>query len=213
MRSNWPRLNASLWRRSGLPLTEGAGPAPLAPPPHPNSPVAEPNPGFLAAVGVNQVSLSPESWVLSPTWHSFNHRSGVTVVPAPGQRPGSLHSRCLSAWNTGAQLWPVPSLQHSSFQTFCHRIFPNETSPLPVQLGSGHLELLSLSTTSFLSQHELPSTGPEFLHHVTSPTFQDTNLPSSSPLLSLLSFSYSFFFTLPSPPLPFFFPKCFESIY
>lgn len=36
-------------------------PRPLAPPPHPNSPVAEPNPGFLAALGANQVSLSPES--------------------------------------------------------------------------------------------------------------------------------------------------------
>lgn len=115
-------------------------------------------------------------------------------MPAPGQRRGSLHSRCLSARNKGAQLWLVPSLQHSSFQTFCHRIFPNETSPLPVQLGSGHLELLSLSTTSFLSQHELPSTCPEFLHHVTSPTFQDTNylppLLSSLPSHSLvLSFS------------------------
>lgn len=80
---------------------------------------------------------------------------------------------------------PQPSEEH--FQKFCPRIFPNEISPFLYGLAPAAChDLLSLSTTSFLSQHQLPSTCWS-LHNATSPIFLDTNLPFSSPLLSLPS--------------------------
>lgn len=106
----------------------------LAQPPHPNIPLEELNIRFLAAQTRSKPGLF-ESRVLSLAWHSISRRPGLHSQPSSGQRRGSLQSGCLSAQVRGAHWWPVPSLQHSSFQTSCHRIFPNETSPFLYSLA------------------------------------------------------------------------------
>lgn len=166
----------------------------------------------------NGVSSSPESLELSPTWHSFNPRAGFTVMPGPGRRHGFLQPGYFLAQGRGHS---VAGSQHSSFQTSCHRIFPNETSPF----------LHSLALAALTSSHSQPlpfflSTAPlhllrEFLYRVTSATFQDTMLPSCSPLPPLirsliLSFpSCRLLSSLPLSFLPtpsFFFHRCFWSL-
>lgn len=77
--------------------------------------------------------------------------------------------------------------------------FSQVKQPLPVQLSSGCLDLLSLSTTSFLSQHQLPFTSPSFFTRSLHPSSRI--LIFLSPLLSFLLHSVSFspHFILPSP--------------
>lgn len=140
-----------------------------AQPPQPNIPLQEPSVRFLAAQAGSKSSLF-ESRVLSPTWHSFSHRPGLHSQPSSAQRHGSLQSGCLSAQVMGAHRWPVPSLQHSSFQTSCHRIFPNETSPF----------LCSLALATLTSSHFQPL--PFFLN-------------TSFPLQALSFFTKSSHFT------------------
>ena len=160
--------------------------APLAQPPYPNSPLAELNSGFLAAKTGNK-SGQPESRVLSPQPHLALLQPQVWV-----------HSHAWSkveAWLPALRVPLSPGPPAQQLPDILPQNFPKWNFPLPVQLGSHCLDLLSLSPTSFLSQLEFPSTYPAFLHRATSPSFQDTN----PPFPSLLSFSL-FRPTFSSPP-------------
>lgn len=164
----------------------------------------------------NQVCLSPESSVLSPIWHSLSHRS------SPRQ------SGCLSAQVRGAHGGQSPASSTAASRHSATE-FSQVKQPLPVQLSSGRLDLLSLSTTSFLSQHQLPFTGPSIFTRSLHSSSRILIYPSS--LLSFLSHPVFFFFPfhptfsfpstiLSSLPLSFlsffllpFFHKCLWSIY
>ena len=182
--------------------------APLAQSPHPNSPLAELNSGFLAAKTGNESGqpesrvlspqphlalLQPQVWVHSHAWSKVEAWLPALRVPlSPGQR---------------AQLRPVPGLQRSGFQTFCHRIFPDETSPF----------LCSLALTALTSSHFQPL--PFFLNTSFLPHalryFTVSLHPPFRTLIHLFPLSsHSLFFILPSPPsLYSLLHKCFWSIY
>lgn len=172
--------------------------APLAQPPHPNSPLAELNSGFLAAKTGNE-SGQPESRVLSPQPHLALLQPQVWVHSHAWSKVEAwLSALSASQHRAEGTAAASPRPQHSSFQTFFHRIFPNETSPF----------LYSLALTALTSSHFQPlpfflnmSFLPHALHFFTVALH-----PPSRTLIHLIPLSsHSLFFILPSPRLPIFF--------
>lgn len=174
--------------------------APLAQPPHPNSPLAELNSGFLAAKTGNE-SGQPESRVLSPQPHLALLQPQVWVHSHAWSKVEAWLPALRVPLSAGqrAQLRPVPGLS-----TAASRHSATEFSQM--KLPSSCTAWLSLPWPPLTFNHFLSFstrvsfTCPAFLHSGTSPTFQDTNPPFSS----LLAFSL-FHPTFSSPPYSLYF--------